>query len=301
MHVSSQTQAIGPVSGRRTKVCAAPHDSGVCADILGFDFLNYSKDDVAAVKAIWLEHGVIRFKRAAIDDEQHIAFASHFGEFVIHGKQKQSGAHGHHPQILSISNILADGKPVGALGNDEATWHTDTWFHERPSAASMLRALIVPAQGGKTYFLSTYRAYDTLPADLRSIVEGRQLFHQRVYDKQGALRFGQAAPRSTDFREWDGVAHPIVRTHGETGRRALYIGGTPDKVWILGMSLVESDEIVRRLWRHVTSTDRIFVQEWEVGDIVMWDNRCTMHRRDRLDPTQPRLMHRTATAGERPV
>lgn len=278
-----------------------PHESGVCADIVGFDFRDYTKDDVAAVKAIWLAHGVIRFKRANIDDAQHVAFASHFGEFVIHGKQKQSGAHRSHPEILSISNIVTDGKPIGALGNDEATWHTDTWFHDRPSAASMLRAMIVPERGGNTYFLSTYHAYETLSDELRRLVEGRQLFHQRVYDKQGVLRFGQHEPASKDFREWQGVAHPIVRTHGETGRKALYIGGTPDKVWIVGMPLEESNAIVAALWQHVTSTDRVFVQEWEVGDIVMWDNRCTMHRRDSLDPTLPRLMHRTATAGERPV
>jgi alpha-ketoglutarate-dependent taurine dioxygenase len=287
----------------RERISAVPDRTGVCADIEGFDFQSFDSDDIAQVRKIWLEFGVVRFKRTEISDREQVDFSRHFGDFVYHPKQEQAqeGAHPTFPEILVISNVVKDGRPVGALGNNEATWHTDTWFYERPPSAAILRGVQVPGTGGRTCFLSTYEAYETLPDDLKNAVQGRQLFHQNVYDKTGRLRLGRTEPRSCDFREWQGVVHPIVRTHGETGRKCLYLGGTSEKIWVVGMPLDESDEIVRRLWDHVTSLDNIFVQEWDRGDIVIWDNRCAMHRRDALDAGSIRVMHRTTLAGERPV
>ncbi|MGO7422637.1 TauD/TfdA dioxygenase family protein, partial [Rhizobium ruizarguesonis] len=211
------------------------------------------------------------------------------------------GGHPTHPEILVISNAMKDGKPSGAMGNSEATWHTDTWFYERPPAGAILRAVAVPPSGGDTYFLSTYIAYDTLPPPLKNAVDGRQIFFQNVYDKTGKLRLGKSTPKSQDFREWSGIVHPLVRTHGETGRKALYLGGTTEGAWIVGMSRDESDALLAELWDHTTNTKHIFVQQWDEGDIMMWDNRCTMHRRDSFDPASIRIMHRTTTSGERPV
>ena len=250
---------------------------------------------------VWLKYGVIRFRATRITDQEQVKFSRHFGEFVIHPKQFQEGGHPTVPEILVISNAMKDGKPTGALGNSEATWHTDTWFYERPPAGAILRAIELPPSGGDTYFLSTCHAYESLPGALREAVTGRQIFFQNVYDKTGKLRLGKAAPKSQDFREWSGVVHPLVRTHGESGRKALYLGGTSDKVWIVGMPLDESNDVVAQLWKHTTSMDRVFVQRWSKGDIVMWDNRSTMHRRDSFDPQTIRIMYRTTTAGERPV
>jgi alpha-ketoglutarate-dependent taurine dioxygenase len=285
----------------KQRVSAVAFDDGVAADIEGFDFASYDKHDIAPVRDAWLKYGVIRFRQTRITDQEQVEFSRHFGAFVIHPKQHQEGGHPTVPEILVISNVMKDGKPAGALGNSEATWHTDTWFYERPPAGAILRAIELPPSGGDTYFLSTYRAYDTLPAALRAVVTGRQIFFQNIYDKTGKLRHGKSAPKSSDFREWSGIVHPLVRTHGESGRKALYLGGTSDKVWIVGLPLDESDDILAQLWRHTTSTDRVFVQTWSKGDIVMWDNRCTMHRRDSFDPRTIRIMHRTTTAGERPV
>ena len=285
----------------KNRIKSVQHESKVCADIEGFDFNAYSSDDIAIVHRLWLEHGVIRFRRANISDAQQVEFSRHFGEFVIHPKQLQEGGHPTHPEILVISNAMKDGKPSGAMGNSEATWHTDTWFYEEPPAGAILRAVQVPESGGDTYFLSTYRAYDTLPVHLSEAVTGRQIFFQNVYDKTGKLRLGKTEPKSEDFREWQGMVHPLVRTHGETGRKALYLGGTSQGAWIVGMPLDESDDILAQLWKHTTGTDEVFVQKWDAGDIMMWDNRCTMHRRDSFDPNSIRIMHRTTTAGERPV
>jgi taurine dioxygenase len=285
----------------KQKISARALDDGVAADIEGFDFSNYDEHDIAEVRKIWLTYGVIRFRQTRITDQDQVRFSRHFGEFVIHPKQFQEGGHPTVPEILVISNAMKDGKPTGALGNSEATWHTDTWFYERPPAGAILRAIELPPSGGDTYFLSTYRAYETLPEALRAAVTDRQIFFQNVYDKTGKLRYGRTAPKSQDFREWSGIVHPLVRTHGESGRKALYLGGTSDKVWIVGYPLDESNDILAQLWKHTTSTDRVFVQRWSKGDIVMWDNRCTMHRRDSFDPQTIRIMYRTTTAGERPV
>ena len=285
----------------KQRVSAAVLGDGVAADIEGFDFSNYDEHDIAEVRKIWLKYGVIRFRETRITDQDQVTFSRHFGEFVIHPKQFQEGGHPTVPEILVISNAMKDGKPTGALGNSEATWHTDTWFYERPPAGAILRAIELPPSGGDTYFLSTYRAYETLPEALRAAVAGRQIFFQNVYDKTGKLRYGKDAPKSQDFREWSGIVHPLVRTHGESGRKALYLGGTSDKVWIVGYPLDESNDILAQLWKHTTSTDRVFIQRWSKGDIVMWDNRCTMHRRDAFDPQTIRIMYRTTTAGERPV
>lgn len=285
----------------KERLRAVQHDSNVCADIEGFDFNNYDDNDITEVRRFWLQYGVIRFKRTRITDEQQVKFSRHFGEFVIHPKQLQEGGHPTHPEILVISNAMKDGKPSGAMGNSEATWHTDTWFYERPPAATILRAVAVPPSGGDTYFLSSYIAYETLPEAIRKAIAGRQIFFQNVYDKTGKLRLGKSAPSSRDFREWSGIVHPLVRTHGETGRLALYLGGTIDGAWIVGMPLDESNALLAELWDHTTNTKHVFVQKWDEGDIMMWDNRCTMHRRDSFDPASIRIMHRTTTSGERPV
>ncbi|MFK4808633.1 TauD/TfdA dioxygenase family protein [Devosia sp. ZW T5_3] len=285
----------------KTKITAVQHDSNVCADIQGFDFNDYTADDIATVRDFWLQYGVIRFRDANITDQQQVDFSSYFGEFVIHPKQLQEGGHPTHPEILVISNAMKDGKPSGAMGNSEATWHTDTWFYEKPPAGAILRAVRVPETGGDTYFLSTYQAYDRLPNHLRDAVVKRQIFFQSAYDKTGKLRLGKTKPKSEDFREWVGMVHPLVRTHGETGRIALYLGGTAEGAWIVGMPLDESNDLLAQLWKHTTTTDDVFVQQWHAGDIMMWDNRCTMHRRDSFDPNSIRIMHRTTTAGERPV
>jgi taurine dioxygenase len=282
------------------RLAITPFDHGPGADIEGFDFRALDAVSIEAVRTHWLKHGVLRFKRTDITDEDQLAFSRRFGEFVIHPKQAEEGRHPIHREILVISNAMKDGRPNGAMGNSEATWHTDTWFYERPPAGAILRAIQVPQSGGNTYFLSTYEAYDTLDPGLRGHVDGKQIFFQRVFDKNGKLRRGQAEPSSKDFREWDGVVHPLVRTHGETGRKALYLGGTSEGAWIVGMPLDESDALLGELWRHVRELPH-FCQVWNEGDIMMWDNRCTMHRRDAFDPNAIRIMHRTTTSGERPV
>lgn len=276
-------------------------DAPLGADVFGFPFADFTDDDIARMRKAWLDHQVLRFRDIDIDDEQQVRFSSKLGPFVIHPRQMQEGQHKGKREILVVSNMKeADGKPAGDLGDGEVNWHTDTWFKEKPPSASILRALKLPPTGGNTYFCNMYHAYETLPAELKKAIEGRAIHHQTVIDGRGDVRMGMTRPESDDPSTWPGVDHPIVRTHGETGRKAMYLGGSPRFQSVVGMPLAEGKALLAELWRHVGTPDLVWAQEWRKGDMVMWDNRCVMHRRDSFDSGTIRLMHRTAIEGERP-
>lgn len=276
-------------------------DAPLGADVFGFPFADFTDAEFTAMRAAWLDHCVLRFRDVDIDDAQQVAFSAKLGPFVIHPRQLQEGRHGGHPEILVISNARKDdGTPAGDLGDGEVKWHTDTWFKECPPSASILRAVELPAHGGNTYFLNMYAAYDTLPEALKRAIAGRSIHHQTVYDGRGDIRLGMTKPESDDIRTWPGVDHPIVRTHGESGRKCLFLGGRRG-AWIIGMPLDESEALLDALWAHTLDDRFVWGTEWRAGDMVMWDNRCVMHRRDPFDATTIRRMHRTAVEGERPI
>ena len=148
--------------------------------------------------------------------------------------------------------------------------------------------------------MNMYAAWDALPADLRSAVAGRHIHHQTVYDGRGDVRLGMTQPDSDDVRVWPGVDHPIGRTHGESGRTCLFLGGRRHAS-VVGLPPDESAAVLDALWAHVGEARFTWIQRWRAGEMVAWDNRCTMHRRDAFDPAAARLMHRTTAEGERPV
>ncbi len=284
-----------------TRFRVIPTGAALGADIEGFPFVDYTQEDVAAVRQSWLDHLVLRFRGTGLDDPTQIRFSAAFGPPVIHPRQMQQGAHGSHPEILTISNIKnPDGSAAGDLGDGEVNWHTDTWFKERPPAGSFLRSLRVPPEGGDTHFLNMYMAYDTLPSDIRKAVAGRSIHHQTVYDGRGEVRLGMTVPASDDVRTWPGVDHPIARRHAGSGRVCLFLGGRRHAS-IVGLPPDESGELLDRLWSHTANMQFTWTQHWRDDDMVAWDNRCTMHRRDAFDPDSIRLMHRTTAEGERPV
>ena len=276
-------------------------DAPLGADVFGFPFADFTDAEFAAMHRAWMDHSVLRFREIDITDDEQIRFSARLGPFVIHPRQLQEGQHGGHKEILVISNAKkADGSPAGDLGDGEVKWHTDTWFKERPPSASILRTLKLPEWGGDTHFLSMYLAYDTAPAALKRAVEGRKIHHQTVYDGRGDIRMGMTRPDNDDVRTWPGVDHPIVRTHGESGRKCFYLGGR-NHASIVGLPPDESKALLDALWEHCLQDRFTWATQWQAGDMVMWDNRCVMHRRDPFDPDSVRLMHRTAIEGERPA
>jgi taurine dioxygenase len=278
-----------------------PSGAPLGADIIGFPFRDFTAEDIAAVRDAWSAHLVLRFRDTDLDDPAHIRFSAAFGPPVIHPRQMQQGAHAGHREILTISNLRKpDGTPAGDLGDGEVHWHTDTWFKERPPAGSFLRALRVPPEGGNTQFMNMYEVYESLAPEVKRVIEGRCIHHQTVYDGRGDVRLGMTVPDTDDVRLWPGVDHPIVRRHPDSGRQCVFLGGRR-LASIVGLPPDESAAVLDILWGHVAEQRFIWTQEWREGDLVAWDNRCTMHRRDAFDPRSVRLMHRTTAEGERPV
>lgn len=276
-----------------------PTGKPIGADIVGVD-LSQPLDD-AAFKVIfdaWMAHGVLRFRGQQLDKDELIAFTARFGEpdtapINSIGKPWIEG----YPQLAVMSNIMLDGRPLGSLGYGEAVWHTDMSYNEVTASAALLYATEVTTTGGETGFLNMHEAYETLPAELKAAVEGRRIKHDSSRNSAGELRKGCQAV--TDPREAPGAVHPIVIRHPVTRRRALYLGRRPYG-YVEGLPLGESEALLDRLWAHVTQEDKAWWQKWSVGDLVMWDNRCAMHKRTAFDPGERRFMLRTQVKGGRP-
>jgi taurine dioxygenase len=198
------------------------------------------------------------------------------------------------PDITVISNVKVGGRPLGALGDGEAVWHADMTYNERPPKGACLYAVEVPPSGGDTHFASMYLAYETLPASLKERITGLKCIHDASRNSAGELRLGFAD--NTDPRKTIGASHPLVFTHPDTGRPCLLLGRRRN-AYIVGLGLDESEVLLDQLWAHATRPELTWTQVWKVGDVMMWDNSCTMHRRDSFDASSRRLMYRTQIAG----
>jgi taurine dioxygenase len=262
------------------------------AEIGGLDLARPIAPEIfAEIRAAWLEHLVIRIRGQELSDPQILAFSKHFGELDPPGPNPLGRPFlADHPEMNVISNIKLDGVPIGGLGDGEAIWHADMTYIDRPPMAAILYAIEIPPAGGDTYWANMYAAYETLPAELRQRIEGREAIHDATYNSAGAMRKGYKDV--TDPRAAPGARHPLVRTHPETGRRSLFLGRRRNS-YLVGLDLAESEALLDELWQHATQLQFTFRQQWRVGDVLVWDNRCTLHRRDAFDPRARRLLHRT--------
>jgi taurine dioxygenase len=281
----------------------SPTGAGLGAAIRGIDIrAPLSAADRDRIRAAWHEHLVLLVRGYRLSDPQLLAFTRNFGELDLPPSNENSakfgGDHPAHPEIAVISNIVEGGKAIGALGAGEAYWHTDSSFVERPPAGSFLHALEIPPQGGNTQFANMYTAYDALPASLKLRIAGLKAIHNFAYTSGGMLRKG--FENIADVTKAPGAHHPLVRTHPDTGRKALFLGRRLGS-YIIGLPVEESELLLDLLWAHATRDEFVWTHEWQVGDLIIWDNRCAMHRRDPFDPAMRRLMHRTQIAGDLPV
>ena len=245
----------------------------------------------ADIRKAWLEHLVLRFRGQTLSDTQLLGFSRLFGELDPPGPNPYGKPFlAEHPEMNVISNIKVADVPIGGLGDGEAIWHADMTYVETPPMAAILYALEVPPTGGDTYWANMYLAYETLPAALKERIAGREAIHDATYNSAGMMRKGYK--EVTDPREAPGARHALVRSHPETGRQCLFLGRRRNS-YIVGMELAESEALLDELWAHATQPRFTFRQQWQVGDTLIWDNRCTLHRRDAFDPSARRLMHRT--------
>ncbi|MGH8702248.1 MAG: TauD/TfdA dioxygenase family protein [Burkholderiales bacterium] len=281
------------------RVSVVPTGAALGADVVGVDLMQpLDAATVKAIEAAWHQHLVLRFRGQRLDDPGLLAFARRFGEL------DQAPVHAvgdtdvdPTPEITVMSNIKVNGKPIGNLGHYEAEWHTDMSYNEKTPIGSLLYSLEVPPEGGDTGFSNMYRAFETLPPDLKRAIIGRSCKHDSSRTSVGDLRKG--FKDVTDPRAAPGAVHPIVRTHPATRRNALFLGRRRN-AYIVGLPLAESEDLLNRLWTHAGKPEFAWYQKWKIGDLVMWDNRCAMHRRDSFDPNARRLMHRTQIKGDQP-
>lgn len=278
------------------KPLVVPTGGGLGAEIGGVDLRHLGEPAFAAIRRAWLDNLVLLFRGQQLTDAELIAFSRRFGELDFApvqetGRRFVEGM----PELYIVSNVLKNGEPIGSLGNGEAVWHTDMSYLPDPPMASVLYALETPATGGNTAFVNMYAVYEALPADLKRRIGALRVKHDGTYNSGGYVR--QGVTPTDDPRTSPGVFHPLVCTHPETGRRMLYLGRRRN-AYIEHFELAESEALLDTLWSYTERPEFAWFTVWQVGDLVLWDNRCTMHRRDPFDPTARRVMHRTQIKGQ---
>lgn len=262
------------------------------ADITGMDVRHLSDEAFEQLYAAWLGYGVLRLRNQRIDEDQLQAFSARFGplEEIPFGRISEADkAKVKNRYVTQLSNILVDGKPIGGLGNAEAAWHSDMTYVETPPPASVLLGVEIPPAGGDTYFADQYAAYEALPEDLRARVADLTIKHDAAHTSIGKLRPGFDS--FDDPRDAPGAIHPILHIHEETGRKALYLGRR-EWAYIPGLSLEESESLLDELWSYAALPAIVWQQKWQPYDLIIWDNRRVLHRRDDFDPQSRRLMKR---------
>jgi taurine dioxygenase len=264
------------------------------AEIRGIELAGASPAEIDLIKDAWYRHDVLLFRKQRLTDGDLLAFSRHFGALDSppnQGAGRKSPPN--YPQIYVVSNVLdGNGEPIGALGDGEAAWHTDMSYVAQPPDASMLYSLEIPAQGGNTWFSSMKAALSRMPKRLIERIRELDIKHDGTYDSAGYVRKGLKP--SNDPRTSAGTPHPIVIEHPVSGELALYLGRRRN-AYVVGLELAESERLLEELWSYVETA--LYRHRWAVGDLVLWDNRTTMHRRDAFDPTARRIMHRTQIKG----
>jgi taurine dioxygenase len=289
-----------------------PTGAALGAEIRGVDLSRPVPETTKALmRKAWADHLVLLWRDQTLPDISFLEAAAIFGvtkepaarKYQVEGGYKIGGRIVPlHPHVSLISNLNEEGEPVmhnGALGSAEVVWHSDNSYVEVPPAGSMLYAVVIPTNGGgDTYFNNQYLAYEELPEELKRAIEGRSQRHDASRNSAGVLRPTVKMPTTPE--EVPGPVHPLVRVHPVTGRRALYLGRRRDwpSNYIIGMPNDESEKLLDRLWAHATQPKYAWEHKWRVGDLVLWDNRCTMHYRTEVDVNQARVLYRTVVKGE---
>ena len=268
------------------------------AAVTGVDLGHLDDAGFAAIKQVWWQHrGLLAFPRQNISDDGLLAFSRRIGALDSppnqeHGRQSPAG----YPDIYVVSNVKdAAGRPIGALGDGEAVWHTDMSYEAKPPLASMLTAREIPASGGDTLFCDMTGAYEDLPEALKRRIAKLKVKHDGTYNSGGFVRAGVTPTDNPELAP--GTLHPAVIRIPETSDAVLYLGRRRMS-YIPGLSLADSEALLDELWQYPVAAHRIYKHKWQVGDLVLWDNRTTMHRRDPFPPMERRIMHRTQIKGE---
>jgi taurine dioxygenase len=269
-----------------------PLSPALGAEIVGVDLRREFNDALSAqILDAWHRHLVILFRGQTLSEEDQVRFGEQFGTLAM---VRNYQARKMHPGVMLVTNIREDGKPIGLLPDGEMQFHTDQCYLECPAKASMLYAIEVPSRGGNTLFANGYLAYETLADDVKRRIAGRKALNAYDYDNAATIRGATVSKDAPTY------AHPVVRTHPATGRKALYVNRLMTR-YIEDMPADESEKLLELLFAHQEQPQFIYEHVWRVGDLLMWDNRCALHARTDFSPDERRLMRRVTVLGERPM
>jgi taurine dioxygenase len=278
-------------------IAVRPITPVVGAEISGVDLAGLNDADFQQILQNWHHHSVLLFRDQTLTDDDLLDFSRRFGELDPPPNQERGRlSPPGYPEVYVVSNVVDNkGDPIGALGAGEAVWHTDMSYVDVPPDASMLYALEIPPRGGNTWLLSMQAAWAGLPEPLKAKLADRRIKHDGTYNSGGYLR--QGVTPTDDPHEAPGAWHPAVLSHPDTGVPSLYLGRRRN-AYVEGLSPAESDALLDEVWHWATRPEFAYEHEWRVGDLLLWDNRSTMHRRDPFDPNGRRVMHRTQIKGK---
>jgi taurine dioxygenase len=287
-HETASAKASGAV-----RLDVVPLSKHIGAEIRGMDLRE--KPDAGTIAAIyqaWLDHQVLVFPGQNLSQEDFVRVTGFFGQIGKLSRPPKYFPKGYSqllPGIMLISNIRENGEPIGALPDGEMMFHHDMIHHEVPSKATLLYSVEIPSAGGNTLFASGYAAYDTLDPALRQKLEGRKAQHHYNYgstikgDGRGTVAFGECT-------------HPVFRTHEDTGRKAVYVNRLMT-VKVVDMPDDESERLLSAVYQHAEKREFVYEHVWRVGDLLLWDNRCSSHARTDFSSAERRLMLRTTVEG----
>lgn len=274
-----------------------PLSPALGAEICGIDLSQPLDDETfETMRNFWYEHCVLCIPGQNLGEMDQVRFAERFGELAATLHEYESGKG--HPAIMYVTNQQKDGKYIGALPDGEMFFHSDMCYLERPSMATMLYAMDIPSTGGNTMFANMYKAYDALPEQTKQGLAGLKAVNGYDAGKSNyaamATRNGPPSPTARSH------AHLIVYAHPATGRNALYINRLMTE-YIVGMPRDESNALLESLFDHQEQPQFIYEHRWTPGDVVIWDNRCTLHARTNFNADELRKLRRVTVKGDKPL
>lgn len=272
-----------------------PIDGSFAREVVGVGLWNgLSNDELERVRAAWAECGILVFRRQALSEQEIVDVSAIFGRpQVVHRVDWVSPEH---PEVILVSNLKdQDNRQIGMPGTNDVEWHTDQSYVAEPATGAMLYAVEIPNDGGgSTWWTNTRVGYDQLPDDLKAECEGRRAILSYLKRLAG---YNDAAAKVTAemLRKTPPVAQPIVYTHPVSGRKSLFLDPSTT-IRVEGMSDEAGLALIDRLVKACTQPQQVYKHRWQVGDVVLWDNAFTMHRRDEYESVQRRFLKRTTIA-----
>ena len=279
------------------QITVKPFENSFAAEIDGIDIQNgINRQQFKIIHGAFLKHKVLIFRNQPLDDEAHQKFGMLFGE--LDGHINKSTRHKTLPSVQVFSNVKPNGETTG-VHPEKGTqvWHTDKSYTATPSLTTILRSPAIARIGGDTLFADMTRAYHKLSDDMKKAIDGVFAVHDWARSRE---KSNERPATQEEIKAAPPVEHPIVRTHPETGRKSLYIGSHSSH--IAGIDLEEGETMLANLEAHATQHDFIYRHKWQIDDVLMWDNRCTMHCVEPYDAVkEKRSVHRVVVKGDVPV